>query len=65
MTHIFLSMNLPMLIDKSSGIMAWDLPVLATPQQPDDPHSVSVSIIGIPNVGKSTLLNHLLESKVG
>eukprot|EP01104_Vermistella_antarctica_P021013 TRINITY_DN9268_c0_g1_i2.p1 TRINITY_DN9268_c0_g1~~TRINITY_DN9268_c0_g1_i2.p1 ORF type:complete len:427 (-),score=75.42 TRINITY_DN9268_c0_g1_i2:20-1300(-) len=35
------------------------------PQQPRDPLSLSVSVVGEPNTGKSTLVNALVNHKVG
>lgn len=45
--------------------MAWQIPNYQVPIQPENPHGLSVSVIGIPNAGKSSLMNQLLKSKVG
>jgi len=33
-------------------------------EQPKDPHTITVSIVGAPNAGKSMLINLLLKDKV-
>ena len=34
------------------------------PQQPEDPHSLSIALVGAPNAGKSTLVNWIVNDMV-
>lgn len=41
-----------------------ELPDAKEPDQPADPKSLSIALIGAPNAGKSTLINHIANAKV-